>query len=674
MKRHLRRFVFFAPLCLLPAALMAQTSLNDLQQSGYHFGLQQVKVVAGKVLTDKGDPVPRAWIEITNNAGAAIRAIQTDNRGVFQTEYGFLTDSDKVKHFSVTLKVTKKGFQVAHRISEISSEKMVGIVVTLRPIKPEDPALLSQADLINGVAPRLRQLGPVDGLAAKDAKEYARGVQEFLDRNHVDQAIPHFHKVVKDNPQCLRCRTMLGLAELSWGDWDDAKYEVGESVNAYLADRKLGSFEPLLVQGAFTSWGGDSETATAYLKEALKFAPQDPLGLRELGRAQALDSEWLAASESLKSALAAGAGPEVRLMLAESLCWAGTANEAEAELNIYLNGRDLKSASPQVRSIWASIRARKKDEVAFIAASAKARARGEEPVDYILHPPTASLPDFEPATDQGLLPAILEAVGKSVAELFADLPNICSIEDVHQERLTRKGKIVSAQEYKYRYLLAAPDKRWGLSIDEYRADMLGHETPQLRDSDSYMLTSRFVSAPLVFHPAYQSGSTFRLLGRQKLKGRNTFVVAYAQQPAKARIYGSFQQGKNVSVTYSQGMAWIDSENYQIVRLTTDLLRPAPLLRLNKVTTEIGFSEVQFKKMPRKFWLPDNVMVTIDWNGRILRNKHAYSDFLVSNVDSSQRIGKPKDGEKTAEEAVPLSPGPTPSNAPSLSLVPELSKP
>ena len=54
----------------------------------------------------------------------------------------------------------------------------------------------------------------------------------------------------------------------------------------------------------------------------------------------------------------------------------------------------------------------------------------------------------------------------------------------------------------------------------------------------------------------------------------------------------------------------------------------------------------------EFWLPNDVMVTLGWNGRTLRNKHVYSDFLVSNVDASQKIGKPKEAEKTAEVPVP----------------------
>jgi hypothetical protein len=322
----------------------------------------------------------------------------------------------------------------------------------------------------------------------------------------------------------------------------------------------------------------------------------------------------------------------------------------------------------RVRSILANIQARKKDEAAFRAQSFKAQARGEKPLDYLHHPPQ-NLPDFEPAADQAPMEGILAAVGKNVAALVSDLPNICSVEKVQQESLNRKGKAGSVQEHKYRYLALAPDHPWGPSVNEYRADSTGTETPQLGLSDNSMLTSGFISAPLVFHPAYQSGSSFRLLGRQKVKGRNTFVIAYAQEPAKSRLSGNFQRGMDMNTTYSQGLAWIDSENYQIIRLTSDLLRPLPLVRLEKITTEIDFSEVQFKQPGQKFWLPDAVTVTLDWNGRVYRNHHVYSDFLVSNVDSTQKIEKPKGAEKTTEVTVDPAPGNDPVENHSLSLVP-----
>jgi hypothetical protein len=269
--------------------------------------------------------------------------------------------------------------------------------------------------------------------------------------------------------------------------------------------------------------------------------------------------------------------------------------------------------------------------------------------------------------------AILAAVGKNVSDLFANIPNICSVEKVHQETLNRNGKATAAQEYKYRYLLLAPTQRWGPSPEEYRADTRGQVTPQLGSSDTYMLTSGFVSAPLVFHPAYQRGSSFRLLGRGKLSGRNTFVVAYAQEPARSRLSGRFMLGANASTTYTQGIAWIDAENYQIIRLASDLLTPLPQVRLKRESTQIDFSEVHFKKLPQAFWLPDVVTVTLDWNGRVLRNQHAYSDFLVSNVDSTQKIKKPKMVE-TTEEAEDPAPQSNPLENHSLSLVPSAQKP
>jgi len=123
------------------------------------------------------------------------------------------------------------------------------------------------------------------------------------------------------------------------------------------------------------------------------------------------------------------------------------------------------------------------------------------------------------------------------------------------------------------------------------------------------------------------------------------VVAYAQDPARTRLPGSFQVGKDVYETFKQGMAWIDVKDYQIIRLVSDLLRPLPQAGLEKLRTEIDFDEVRFNQASAKFWLPLQVAVTINWKGRALRNTHAYSDFKMFDVKTSQKIQKPKDAGK-----------------------------
>ncbi len=101
--------------------------------------------------------------------------------------------------------------------------------------------------------------------------------------------------------------------------------------------------------------------------------------------------------------------------------------------------------------------------------------------------------------------------------------------------------------------------------------------------------------------------------------------------------------------FSQGVAWIDTATYQIIRLHTDLLAPLPELRLEKETVNIDFNEVHFKSLKGALWLPEEATVTLDWNGKRLRNRHEYSDFKIFEVDTSQKIGKPKNSRESSKE-------------------------
>jgi hypothetical protein len=78
---------------------------------------------------------------------------------------------------------------------------------------------------------------------------------------------------------------------------------------------------------------------------------------------------------------------------------------------------------------------------------------------------------------------------------------------------------------------------------------------------------------------------------------------------------------------------VDASTYQIRRLRTDLLRPLPLIHLNRQTTDISFKEVSFTDVKSDVWLPHQVAVTVDWNGRVYRNWHTYSDFKLFNVEA-----------------------------------------
>lgn len=274
----------------------------------------------------------------------------------------------------------------------------------------------------------------------------------------------------------------------------------------------------------------------------------------------------------------------------------------------------------------------------FVEQSAEAKSVVNQPLAEL----SRELPEIgglAPARDADELDSILHRVGERVQAFFRDFPNTSSVERIRQERLRGKDKVLHGVDQKFRYLCSEPTTSdSGVGFDEYREAVDPSRTAGDRD---LLRTKGFASAPLFFHPLRQPESTFRYLGRQAVDGRETFVVAFAERPQTARIFGGFTANGKFFRTLAQGLAWIDAQTYQIVRMRTDLLAPLPVIRLEKITTQIDFSEVHFKQVRAAVWLPSEVTVTVDWNGRLLRNRHSYSDFMLFTVQTKEKQHAPK---------------------------------
>jgi tetratricopeptide (TPR) repeat protein len=564
---------------------------------------------------------------VTKMAGA-IREVHTDDRGEFSSE--IKVSQESAQGFEVDVKAERHGYMPAHEIVDFgTSGKTWKLTITLRDLR-EDADLLFQEDLIADLASRLKQLSPADGLSAKSTKDYERGVKEFLNEDSPLRAVPHFASVVGRDPSCAACRTMWGLAQLAMMDWDGAERNFGEAIKTIRADPSKGRPEPDIAMGVMETWRHDLKRGAEFLYEALKFAPRDPLALQELGRTQLALENWQDASDQLQKAVAAGAGRDAHLMYAEALLHVDRSREADRELSTYLAGRDMKKMAPKIRQLWQEIQTEEREELAVTGGIFSMDLSTDALIQTI-----PGLKGLEPAVDQSQLASILDEAGKRVADSFRDFPNTVSVEQVHQEKLQRRGKIAGSQDQEFRYLwLMEPDPT-GPGITEYRTDKTGGTAVQKGLEDGYMLTSGFTAAALYFHPFYRGEAQFRYLGRQKSDGRECYVVAFAQYPGKARVAGAFRVNGAPKSTYFQGVAWIDVGNYEIVRLRQDLLTPLPEIRLERQMTEIDFGAVRFKKFTEEFWLPQRVTVAVDWSGKRLRNEHRYSNFELFSVSATE---------------------------------------
>jgi tetratricopeptide (TPR) repeat protein len=652
----LRIFSLGFAFCLAAGLLLAQGSQAD-EPSGplnlkYGFDLNKLylrssryHVVAGKVMTLDQDIVRGAEVHVSPGLDGDTRYFKTNANGEFQTVYevkGVVTGD-----FRVSLTIKKHGYQTANELIDYADfPKPVWLPITLRPEEP-DPALLSQEDLLSGLLPRLRLLGPADGLAAKSEKKYAKGVQEFVEKGRPDRSLSDFLDVARNNPKCAKCLTMLALAELDSGNWDDAARRTDAAIKlTNNADSAGGSLEAVMLAGVMRSWMHAPQYAIGFFAYADRREPGNKLVLQELGRAYLQLHEYGQADVFLKRSVAAGGGQDAHMLWIRALLGEYKVDAANAALNRYLNGRAVKNMPMEVRKVWGEVQNGKQVEALYAKThkgERRKQERGEAASIDFLHdsPQQMNLEGLEPAKSQEELKGILAAAGKNVAALYRDFQDSTSLEKVRQQQLRRNGKVSKEAVEKFRYLCLMPHDPRVPGFTEYRKSADPVWSPGSAPKAGYMLTSGFVSAALVFFPDYQSGSEFRYLGRQTIDGHETYVVAFAQIPMKTKLVGRFTVGKHSAPTFQQGLAWINTQNYQIVRLLTDLLKPLPEVRLSKETTRIDYQEVYFKQIAQSLWLPKNVTVTVDWGGKTLRNDHQYSDFERFNVGADENITKRK---------------------------------
>lgn len=249
----------------------------------------------------------------------------------------------------------------------------------------------------------------------------------------------------------------------------------------------------------------------------------------------------------------------------------------------------------------------------------------EDPLDQLL----AQIPELQglhPATDQQTLPMTLSRTGHSVEAFFQDIVDLLAHEEISQEKLNAKGAVKGHQHRHYNYLIIRNNGGFLPSLEEYRTDSHGSRIEQSGLSSGFTVTSGFTLTCIHFLPELRSESTFRYLGDQMLESRHTFVVAFAQRPAHATATELVSGYWGTVVILVQGIAWIDQDTYQILRLRTDLLAPRTDIGLTRQTTEVTFGEVQLPDITAALWLPSKVSVYAQCMGNSFRNEHLYTDY------------------------------------------------
>jgi tetratricopeptide (TPR) repeat protein len=598
--------------------------------------------IHGVVITVGGKTIAGAQVEINlqgvEGKPQAPQTVATDIHGEFRAKLP--PPGHSSRPFEIALDASKDGFLDAHDWIE-AAPGGVQNPVELALLKPvEDPHLLPLDVLADVLAAKLRAPAGEGQPADIDAPHYVLALR-LLGRSDTQSAAPVFADVARRNPACMQCQTLAGLTALESGGWSSAASELSRAAHLAVSARgEERTPDAFIALGVLETWRGDFPKAIVSFLQALALQPDNSLALQELGRVFVLENKMAAADRYLQRALAHGAGADAHLLRAEVLLEMEQPQKAQAELDAYLAGRKPKELPEGSRSLWSELIQRVNIESRSSSSTIVQRKPAELAAEF------PELKGLVPDEDQSQLESVLRKVGESVEALFQSFPDTSSHEEIQMEALHPNGTVAQSQAQHFEYLMVKTSDEYGLRLSEYRTDKAGNRATPGGGTEGtrYMVTLGFASHPLIFHPDYQVGSSLRLIGHQSLDGHDTLVIAFAQRPATAKMLEEFRISNGSAVVLIQGIAWVDAASYQVLRMRTDLLNPAPEVRLEAQATDVRFGEVRFPARKQALWLPQEVSVTVHWNGRTFRNRHHYSDFELFQVKTHQQIKAPKPGE------------------------------
>lgn len=329
--------------------------------------------------------------------------------------------------------------------------------------------------------------------------------------------------------------------------------------------------------------------------------------------------------------------------LAGMLAEAGEKERAIQLLKRYLKENPSDDVAAKQLQKWTNSEGAELADAASVTRELKAitAAATALPIPSNWMPPDTDekVPPVEPGPACALDEVVRKA-GDQLVTLVHDLSRFTATESIVDQTISKWGVASAADQRKFNYLVSIEEIRPGvLSVEEYRNSRgLSAEFP------NGVITEGLPALAMIFHPFYAGNYEMTCEGLARLGGGLAWQVHFLQRTDKPIGNRGFRVGVR-SPSHAaalKGRAWISAENYQIVRLETDLVRALPEIRLVSEHTAIEYGAVSFRDGKVNLWLPRNAEVYSDWKGFRFHRRHSFDNYLLFDVDENERIGSPKE--------------------------------
>jgi hypothetical protein len=236
------------------------------------------------------------------------------------------------------------------------------------------------------------------------------------------------------------------------------------------------------------------------------------------------------------------------------------------------------------------------------------------------------------------LEKLLPKVTSHVKEFVENVNRFSASELLEKEQLDKQGNLREKAKSKSNYIATIQEGKKGVFwVDEFRDETSG--SSNLKGSLS--VTGAAPALALIFHPSHIEEFNMTCDGLEEWQNRSVWRISFEQRLDRPATLCTFKAGLDLFPMLFKGFALIDSTNYQILYVETDLLQPIPKLHVDLDHMEVGYASVPFNEGDISIWLPQTAEITVDYKGKRLIERHTYSNFRLFLVETGQKIAAPK---------------------------------
>jgi tetratricopeptide (TPR) repeat protein len=247
------------------------------------------------------------------------------------------------------------------------------------------------------------------------------------------------------------------------------------------------------------------------------------------------------------------------------------------------------------------------------------------------------------------LDKVLPQIEGRVQEFVENVQRFTATESLEQESFRGSGQRTRSERWDYNYVVSIEDSVPGiLGVKEYQ------NSNSTETAHPDVVTKGLPALLLIFHPYYAGDFSMSCEGLTSLNGKRTWQVRYRQRDDKPGRIRSYQIGP-AGPAYAlglEGRAWFREDNFQIVKLESDLIKPIPEIQLIVDHTSAEYGPVHFQSRGIDIWLPLTVDFRCERKGKRIHESIAFRDYLLFTVDNKQEVSSPKMPEQTTDSRLP----------------------